>query len=90
MGDCPVTVMCPILRPAFVSALSYQCTLDPGVESARLTMAMASARPASPSAAPRILIMAAAGTRMRDDPSGSPSTARTCCSNWLTSHASVV
>ncbi|ABA51112.1 hypothetical protein BURPS1710b_1002 [Burkholderia pseudomallei 1710b] len=81
----------PILRPARASSLPYRCSRAVGI-AATSSHGGVTGSPDTPFAnhtSPSTLSIAA-GECWRVLPSGSRVIARTCCSNWLVSHASTV
>mmetsp|Transcript_472 Transcript_472/g.1777 ORF Transcript_472/g.1777 Transcript_472/m.1777 type:complete len:293 (+) Transcript_472:191-1069(+) len=90
MGDDPVTVTWPTLRPSRTPALPYQWSAAPGVDSPRASGPQVASRSASPDPVPSAFTITAAPTRMAVEPRGSPITARKWFSNWSHSHASIV
>lgn len=82
-----VTVMWPILRAFRLSALPYKCTAAPGtVRALSAILSMASIV----DEAPRMLTMAADGTRRAVEPRGKERMARRWFSNWEVRQASMV
>ena len=80
------TVMWPILRPGRGSALPYRCRWARRVVERRSPTSARRAPTARRAGSPSPRRAPAA----RVSPSARPHTARTCCSNWLVTHASSV